>query len=115
MENDCLFCKIAGKTIPSDIVYEDKEMLAFRDINPKAPVHVLFVPKKHVATVNDLSAEDAQLLARMFLKARDVAEDSGIADAGYRIVANCNKDAGQEVFHLHIHLLGGRKFGWPPG
>lgn len=90
-------------------------MLAFRDINPKAPVHVLFVPKKHVATVNDLSAEDAQLLARMFLKARDVAEDSGIADAGYRIVANCNKDAGQEVFHLHIHLLGGRKFGWPPG
>ncbi len=115
MSGDCLFCKIVNKEIPADIVHEDGEMLAFKDISPKAPLHVLFIPKKHMATVNDLGAGDAELLGRMILKARDVAKENGIDESGYRIVANCNKDAGQEVFHLHIHLLGGRKFSWPPG
>ena len=115
MKKDCLFCKIANKKIEAEIVYEDEEIVAFRDINPQAPVHCLFVPKKHIETVNDLSDEDVDLMGRLLLKIRGMAQKDGIADSGYRVIMNCNKDAGQEVFHLHVHLLGGRSFGWPPG
>ncbi len=115
MSGDCIFCKIANKEIPADIVYEDETMIAFKDINPQAPVHLVFIPKKHVETMNDLGDEDAGLLEKIFRKIKAVAKDNGIADGGYRTVINCNRDAGQEVFHIHVHLLGGRKFSWPPG
>lgn len=115
MGNDCIFCKIAGKSIKAGVVYEDDEVMAFKDLNPKAEIHLLFIPKKHIPTVNDIREEDAALVGRIFLRIKEIAKEQGISDAGYRIVANCNKDAGQEVFHLHFHLLGGRKFSWPPG
>ena len=113
--NTCLFCKmIAGEIEPSK-VYEDEHVLAFRDINPQAPVHVLIVPKQHIATLNDIEEAHAAVLARLLLTAKRVARDEGLADNGYRTVMNCNADGGQTVFHLHLHLLGGRRMGWPPG
>jgi len=115
MKNDCIFCKIANKEIAADIVYEDEEMLGFRDIAPKAPVHFLFIPKRHISTLNDVSGQDADLLGRMLLRIKEAAAKENISEEGYRVVANCNKSAGQEVFHIHFHLLGGRKFSWPPG
>lgn len=115
MGADCIFCKIAAKDIPVDLLFEDDSVVAFRDIKPQAPVHVVIIPKSHVPAVNDLTARDEALAGRMVLAARKVAKDLGISDSGYRIVFNCNKDAGQEVFHIHAHLLGGRKFAWPPG
>ena len=115
MDEDCIFCKIAGKEIETDIVYEDGEIMAFKDINPQAPVHFLFIPKEHITSMNSVSEKDASLLARMLLKIRETAEKYDISDGGYRTVINCNKNAGQEVFHLHVHLLGGRRFSWPPG
>jgi histidine triad (HIT) family protein len=115
MSDDCLFCKIAKGEIKSDVVYEDDEILAFKDINPKAPVHILFIPKKHIPTLNDVSEGDAGLLGKIVLKAREVAKEHGVADEGYRVILNCNRNAGQEVFHIHVHLLGGRVFTWPPG
>jgi histidine triad (HIT) family protein len=115
MNEDCIFCGIANKMIPSDIVYEDDEMLAFKDVNPQSPLHLLFIPKKHIRSVNEVSHEDAEVIGRILLKIRDIAKEAGVSESGYRIVMNCNKDAGQEVFHLHLHLLGGRKFTWPPG
>ncbi len=115
MKDDCIFCKIAKKEIETAVVYEDDEVIAFKDINPQAPVHFLFIPKKHIETLNDISAEDAVLVGRMVAKMRDAAREQGIAEDGYRVVMNCNRNAGQEVFHLHAHLLGGRKFSWPPG
>ena len=115
MSEDCLFCKIAEGQIKSDVVYEDDDILAFKDINPKAPVHILFIPKKHIPTLNDASESDASLIGKIILKATDVAKEQGVADEGYRVVLNCNKNAGQEVFHVHIHLLGGRALTWPPG
>ncbi|MFC1548523.1 histidine triad nucleotide-binding protein [Candidatus Omnitrophota bacterium] len=115
MQEDCLFCKIINKEIPADIVYEDDDMLAFKDINPQAPVHVLFIPKKHVATLNDMSDEDAGLVGKIMSKARDIAVENDVAKSGYRVVLNCNANAGQEVFHVHVHLMGGRSFTWPPG
>lgn len=115
MSEDCLFCKIARKEIPADIVFEDDEMVAFRDISPKAPVHILFIPKKHFANLNDMSDEDACIVGRILSRVKDLAEKNDVAESGYRVVVNCNADAGQEVFHLHVHLLGGRSFTWPPG
>ncbi len=112
---DTIFSKIIRKEIPADIVYEDDEFLAFRDIAPQAPVHILVIPKKEIPTVNDIEEEDANLIGRLFLVAKQLASKLGISESGYRLVINCNKDAGQAVYHLHLHLLGGRKFSWPPG
>ena len=114
-DKDCLFCRIAGGELDADLVYEDDAVLAFRDINPQAPTHVLIVPRKHVATINDLEADDAEMVGAMFLAAKHVAADEGIAEPGYRVTMNCNEGAGQSVFHIHLHLLGGRGLGWPPG
>jgi len=115
MTADCLFCKMVSGAIKPDKVYEDAEVLAFRDINPQAPVHVLVVPKRHIATLNDLSPTDAALVGKLFLAAQKLARDLGVADSGYRTLMNCNKDAGQSVWHIHLHLLGGRVMHWPPG
>jgi histidine triad (HIT) family protein len=106
-----LFCRIIDKEIPADIVYEDDNVLAFRDISPQAPVHVLIVPKKHIAKLNDAVESDAELLGQIVLAANRVAEQEGIAESGYRLIANTGPDAGQEVFHVHFHVLGGRKLG----
>jgi histidine triad (HIT) family protein len=112
---DCLFCKMASGAIKPATVYEDADVLAFRDIDPKAPIHVLIIPKRHIATLNDLSASDAELVGRLFLVAKEIAQKEGIAARGYRTVMNCNREAGQSVFHLHLHVLGGRTMHWPPG
>lgn len=112
---DCLFCSIARKDIPASIVYEDEEVIVFNDIDPQAPVHVLIIPKKHISTVNDLPEEDSLLIGKMLLIARDLAKRLDVSEDGYRIVINCNSGAGQTVFHIHAHLLGGRTFRWPPG
>jgi histidine triad (HIT) family protein len=114
MSND-LFLRIISREIPADIVYETVDILAFRDINPQAPVHILVIPKTRIPTANDISDDQAELVGRLFLAARDIANSEGVAEAGYRLVMNCNRAAGQEVFHIHLHLLGGRKFSWPPG
>jgi histidine triad (HIT) family protein len=110
-----LFARIIRREIPADIVYEDEEVLAFRDISPQAPVHVLFIPKKPIATLNDLTEEDAALVGRLVLAATRYAKAEGIAEDGYRLVVNCNRHGGQSVYHLHLHLLGGRPLHWPPG
>ena len=112
---DCLFCRIAAGEIPSTQVHADDEVIAFRDIAPKAPVHVLVIPRRHIPSAADLTAADGPLLARMVAVAGDVARREGIADSGYRIVTNVGADAGQSVAHLHLHLLGGRRMSWPPG
>lgn len=112
---DCLFCKMVAGDIQPDVVLEDDELLAFRDLNPQAPLHVLVIPKLHIATANDLSPDTAGVLGKMYLAAKKIAAEEGVADAGYRMVMNCNAGAGQSVFHIHLHLLGGRTFGWPPG
>jgi histidine triad (HIT) family protein len=113
--SDCLFCKIVAGEIPADIIFESDDTIAFRDINPQAPTHALIIPRRHVATINDLEDGDEALVGNLFLAARKIAADEGIADAGYRVAMNCNEAAGQTVFHLHLHILGGRKMGWPPG
>lgn len=115
LKDDCLFCKIAKKEIPAKVVFEDDRTLIFEDRNPQAPVHLLAIPKTHVAKVSDLTQGDLHLVGELVLKAKEAAKGLGIQDSGFRIVINCNKDAGQEVFHLHLHILGGRKMGWPPG
>ena len=115
MTTECLFCKMVSGQIKPNTVYEDDDVLAFKDINPQAPVHVLVIPKKHTATLNDLKPADAALVGKLLLTAARIARDSGIADSGYRAVLNCNADAGQSVFHVHLHLLGGRVMHWPPG
>ncbi|NMB25483.1 MAG: histidine triad nucleotide-binding protein [Firmicutes bacterium] len=112
---DCLFCRIISQEIPSDIVYEDDFVLAFRDINPQAPVHILVIPKKHIPTIADLEDSDSELMGHIHMVIRDLAKQEGIAQAGYRVVANCRESAAQSVFHVHFHLLGGRSLGWPPG
>ena len=112
---DTLFGKIIRREIPADIVYEDDDVLAFRDINPQAPVHVLFVPKKSFATLNDVTADDAIVFGKLFLAAGAWAKAQGFSDNGYRCVMNCNKDGGQTVYHIHLHLLAGRQMHWPPG
>ena len=112
---DCLFCKIIQGDIPGDIVYQDDDVLAFNDVNPQAPTHILIIPKKHIATTNDAQAEDAAVLGKLMLTASKIAAEKGFADDGYRMVTNCNELAGQTVFHIHLHLLAGRAMHWPPG
>ncbi len=112
---DTIFGKIIRREIPADIVYEDDDVLAFRDLNPQAPVHVLFVPKKAIATLDAATQNDAELLGKLLLAAAGYARSEGLADKGYRTVVNCNEHGGQTVFHLHVHLLGGRPMHWPPG
>lgn len=112
---DCLFCKIVSGDINADVIYQDDQVLAFRDINPQAPTHVLIVPRRHVATINDLNEDHNDDVGALFLAAGAIAQQEGFADAGYRVTMNCNEAAGQTVFHLHLHLLGGRQFSWPPG
>jgi histidine triad (HIT) family protein len=115
VSDDCIFCDIIAGKIPANKVYEDDLMIAFKDINPQAPVHLLIVPKEHVATFSEIKERHADLLGKLLLRVVRLAEEQGIADKGYRLVINCNRLAGQEVFHLHVHLLGGRQFTWPPG
>ena len=112
---DCLFCKIVEGQIPAKIVYQDQDVVAFADINPQAPQHVLFVPRRHIASMMDITREDGPLLASIFMAAAKVARELGIAESGFRFVTNVGPDAGQSVSHLHFHLLGGRRLGWPPG
>lgn len=111
--SDCLFCKIVNKEIKSDIVYEDNDIIAFNDVNPQAPVHILIIPKQHIPTFNDIN--DYTILGKIANTIQKIAKDKKIDQAGYRIVINCNKMSGQAVFHLHYHLLGGRELSWPPG
>ena len=111
----CLFCNIVSGDIPADTVFENDSIIAFRDINPQAPVHILIIPKLHISTLNDLREDHSELMGELILKAKDLAKDEGIADAGYRTGFNCNKAGGQTVYHIHLHLLGGRDFSWPPG
>lgn len=111
----CLFCKIAAGQIPADTVFENDKVLAFRDINPAAPSHILVIPKKHIATMNDATADDKSLLGEMMLVARDIAHREGVAEDGYRLAVNTNRDGGQSVYHIHLHLLAGRQMSWPPG
>ena len=112
---DCLFCKMVSGEIAPDIVFENEDVLAFRDMNPQAPLHVLVIPKTHIATVNDLTPEDAVLVGKLYLAAQQIAADEGVAEPGYRMVMNCNPEAGQSVYHIHLHVLGGRPMSWPPG
>jgi histidine triad (HIT) family protein len=115
MKEDCIFCKIAAGAIPADVVVETEHALVFKDIRPTTPVHCLAIPKRHIATLNEAGPDEAVVLGDVCLAAAKAAARLGIADEGYRLVANTNRNAGQEVFHVHFHLLGGRKFGWPPG
>jgi histidine triad (HIT) family protein len=112
---ECLFCKMIAGEIQPDTVHETDDVLAFRDINPQAPTHVLVIPKRHIATINDIGTEDTELIGKLYLAAARVARDAGFAEEGYRAVMNCNGRAGQTVFHLHLHVLGGRDLKWPPG
>ena len=112
---DCLFCKIAAGEIPATLVHQDERLIAFKDINPQATMHVLVVPRRHIATLNDLAEADDQLVGEMVRRAAAIARQHGHADRGYRTVFNCNADAGQTVFHIHMHVLGGRPMHWPPG
>jgi histidine triad (HIT) family protein len=114
-EKSCLFCGILSGEIPADIIYESDNAVAFRDTNPQAPTHVLVIPRKHIATINSLQADDQSLVGSLYLAAREIARQEGVADDGYRTVMNCNAAAGQTVFHLHLHVLGGRSLSWPPG
>ena len=111
---DCLFCKIVAREIPSDQVHADDDVIAFRDINPQAPTHVLVIPRRHIPDAHALSRDDGEILARLFTVTRQVADAEGL-DVGYRVVTNVGEEAGQSVFHLHLHLLGGRRMHWPPG
>ena len=112
---DCLFCKIIDRTIPSRVVYEDDRVMAFEDVNPQAPTHVLIVPKRHIATLNDIGTEDDQIVGELVRRAAAIAKERGFSEHGYRTVFNTNRGAGQTVFHIHLHLLGGRPLTWPPG
>jgi histidine triad (HIT) family protein len=113
--SDCLFCKIVEGKIPAKVVYQDDRSVAFRDINPQAPTHVVIVPKKHIASLNELTDEDGALVGHLHVAAQKIAHQEGIAERGYRTLFNTGKDAGQTVFHIHLHLVGGRPMGWPPG
>jgi histidine triad (HIT) family protein len=112
---ECLFCRIAAGSIPADIVHQDDLVVAFRDINPKAPTHVLLISRRHIPSAAELSGTDSEMLGRLFSVAAQIARDEGLSDRGYRLVSNVGSGAGQSVFHLHFHLLGGRSMSWPPG
>jgi histidine triad (HIT) family protein len=113
--DDCLFCKIIERKIPSTIVYEDERVLAFNDIDPQAPTHVLIVPKRHISTLNDIGTEDDRIVGELVRRAATIAKERGFSEVGYRTLFNTNRGAGQSVFHIHLHLLGGRPLAWPPG
>lgn len=113
--SECIFCKIRDGEIPADIIHQDDVCLAFRDIDPKAPTHVLLIPRQHIATLDDITAEQEAAMGHIVAAAARLARELGVADSGYRLVANCNADGGQVVFHIHFHLLGGRSLSWPPG
>jgi len=112
---DCIFCKIAKREIPSQILHQDDELIAFRDIRPQAPTHVQIIPKRHIETILDLGEKDERLIGKMVLLANRLAKEEGLAENGYRLVFNCKSHGGQEVYHIHLHLLGGRRMAWPPG
>jgi histidine triad (HIT) family protein len=111
----CTFCRIVNKEIPAKIVYEDDKVLAFHDINPQAPYHILVIPKKHISTLLELTEEDKDLIGHIYLVMNKLAQELGVAERGYRVVVNCNREAGQTVFHVHFHFLAGREMHWPPG
>lgn len=113
--SDCLFCKIIAGDIPSEKIYEDENVFAFRDISPVAPLHALIIPKKHIAMINELESEDSEVVGQLFLAAKIIAKQEGYAEAGFRTIMNCGEAAGQTVFHIHLHLLAGRDLSWPPG
>ena len=113
--SDCLFCKINNAEIPAEILYQDDDVTAFRDVSPQAPSHFLVIPKKHIPTINDLQPDDAALVGKMMLAAKRLAAELGIDESGFRTTMNCNADGGQTVFHIHLHVLGGRQMSWPPG
>jgi len=113
--SDTIFDKIIRREIPADILYEDDEVLAFSDVNPQAPVHFLVIPKQRISTINDITPEQAPLIGKLVLVAQRLAREQGMAEDGYRLVMNCNEHGGQTVFHIHLHVLGGRPMGWPPG
>jgi histidine triad (HIT) family protein len=112
---DCLFCRIINRDIPSKIVFEDDRIFAFEDINPQAPTHILIIPKQHFASLKETPADSQELLGHILIKAREIARERGLQESGYRLVLNTGRDSGQEVFHIHFHLLGGRRMSWPPG
>lgn len=112
---DCLFCKIAAKELDAALVYEDENIIAFHDIQPQAPYHILIIPRKHIATMNDITSEDSLLLSQLLLTAKQLAKQFALDEPGYRVLINCNQAGGQAVYHLHLHLLGGRQMHWPPG
>ncbi len=115
MTDECIFCKIGRGELDADVVHRTDDVVAFRDIDPKAPVHVLVIPRRHIASVNDLGADDADLVGALYMAAQRVAAEEGVADSGYRLVMNVGDDGGQAVHHIHLHLLGGRALAWPPG
>lgn len=112
---DCLFCKIRDREIPADIVFESDDVLAFNDVNPQAPIHIVIIPRKHIATINDVEDDDELIMGKLFSAAKKIAAEKSVSDDGYRLVVNCNEKAGQTVFHIHMHLLAGRAMTWPPG
>lgn len=113
-EVDCIFCKIVAKKIPAEILFEDDKVLAIKDIQPAAPVHILLIPKEHIPSLNEVCGKDIELIGHIQLVAAQIARDMGISEQGYRLVSNCGKWGGQEIFHLHYHLLGGKELSWPP-
>ncbi len=115
MNGDCLFCLISQRQAPAEVVFEDDKVMAFKDINPKAPVHLLIIPKKHISSLNDISEKDKELLGHLILIATHLAQEKNLKETGYRLVINTGPHSGQQIFHLHLHLLAGRHFSWPPG
>ena len=113
--NDCLFCKIVEKKIPADIVYESEDIIAFKDIEPKAPIHCLIIPKKHISTINDINGSNSNIIGLMYEAAAQLARTLNVDKDGYRVVMNCNSNGGQTVYHIHLHILAGRQLSWPPG
>jgi len=113
--NSCIFCEIAAGKRKADIIFSNENVIAFRDINPQAPIHILIIPRKHIATINDLKKVDKEIVGEIFLAAKEIANQQQISERGYRLVFNCNREAGQAVYHIHLHLLGGRRMNWPPG
>ncbi|WP_404341960.1 histidine triad nucleotide-binding protein [Pseudoalteromonas mariniglutinosa] len=114
MSQDTIFSKIINREIPADIIYEDEQALAFKDINPQAPFHVLIIPKQPIATINDITPQDAPLIGHLYVVAATLAKQQGFSEKGYRVVMNCNEDGGQTVYHIHLHMLAGKQMGWPP-
>lgn len=112
---ECIFCKIIERKLPAKILYEDELAIAFEDINPQAPAHTIVIPKKHISTVLDINEEENALVGHMFQIAKGIAKEKGIAERGFRLVMNCNPESGQEIYHIHLHVLGGRRMHWPPG